>query len=256
MYTPTSGHVVRDPSILKVGSKWWIAHTNISFTATTSFDVASTTDGTNFTFVKSVDMSSVTGNTSDSYAWAPEWFVDTDGSVHVFVSLNAGVPNPFAFGIYETHPTTADMLNWSLPVQMTKVGGGDVQTNIIDPFMVKRGSTYYLWFKDSNQFIQYASSASLTSGYTVQTSGDWAGFGYADPGDGGKTRKEGECLVQLPDGRWLILLDQDGVHMFYSIGDANWTPASWSTPVLLPPIQSGKFIPQHGTVVSLTNGYP
>lgn len=252
-YTPTSGHVVRDPSIVKIGATWWVAHTNISFTASTSFDIAMSIDGVNFTYVTSVDCSSVTGNTASSFAWAPEWFVDIDGSVHVLAALNSAVtPN---FSIYEMHPTSSDFTSWSTPVMLTSVGGGSVQANIIDPFMVRVGTTYNLWFKASDQTIQYASSQSLTSGYTVLTSGNWAGFAYPDPADQFKTRKEGECLYQLPDGRWMILLDQDGVHMFYSIGDANWTPSSWTQPVLLPPIRNGQFIPQHGTVIPVS-GYP
>ena len=252
-YTPTSGHVVRDPSIVKIGGTYWLAHTNTSFTSTTTFDIARSDDGVNFTYVTSVDCSAVTGNTVNSFAWAPEWFIDTDGSVHVLISASSAVtPN---FSIYEVHPMDAAFDVWSTPVMLTALGGGSVQANIIDPFMVKIGSTYNLWFKDSNQFIQYASSQSLLSGYTVLTTGNWAGFAYPDPNDANKTRKEGECLYQLPDGRWVILLDQDGVHMFYSIGDVNWTPSSWSTPALLPPIRNGQFIPQHGTVIPV-QGYP
>lgn len=250
-YTPTAGHVVRDPSIVRIGSTLWLAHTNESFAPGHTFDIAKSTDnGATWSFVAEVECASIVGDDGNSSTWAPEWFVDTDGSVHVIVSLNY-TGSTHGFSLYEVHPISADFTTWSSPVELQDNAGSFVQFNIIDAYIVKRAGVYYLWYKASNDgTIQYASSSSLLSGYTVQTSGDWAGFAAADPANG-ITKKEGPCLVELPDGRWLMFLDNEGRNMFYSVGDANWSPSSWSAPVLLPSINGGKFKPQHGSVIQI-----
>lgn len=248
-YTPTAGHVVRDPSIVRIGSTLWLAHTNESFAPGHTFDIAKSEDGgATWSFVTEVECSSIVGDNDDSNTWAPEWFVDVDGSVHVIVSLK-GTSSTQGFSLYEVHPTNAGFTTWSAPDELLNVSGSQVAFNIIDAFIVKRGSTYFLWYKASNDgTIQYASSAALLTGYTVQTSGNWAGFAAADP-DNGITKKEGPALIALPDGTWLIYLDNEGRNMFYSIGTSDWS--SWSAPVLLPAINGGKFKPQHGTVIQL-----
>ena len=237
-YTPNN--VVRDPSIVKIGSTWWVAHSNVNFAATTSFDIAKSTDGHNFTYVMSVDCSSMTGNDANSAVWAPEWFVDDDESVHVFMALRSTASSGNFF-IYEVHPTNSEFTSWSAPAGLHSTPAA------IDPYMVKRNGRYYLWWKDAGQFIQHSSSTSLLSGYTQDTSGDWAGFG---------TPREGPFLYELPNGTWMILLDNNGNGMYYSIGNANWDAGSWSAPALLPPIQGGKFVLQHGSVVKLTGSFP
>lgn len=231
-YTPTSGHVVRDPSIAKINGVWWIVHTNVSFAASTTFDLATSTDGVNYTYVTSVDCSAIVGNDSNSAVWAPEWFVDDDGSVHVFMALRGTGVTGTNFFIFETHPTNAGYTTWSTPTALSSTPAA------IDPFMVKRNGTYYLWWKDTAERIQHSSSSSLLTGYTTDTTGDWAGFG---------TPKEGPALYQLPNGTWTILLDKDGHGIYYSTGTSDWS--TWSAPVLLPPINGGKFVPQHGTVL-------
>jgi hypothetical protein len=85
--------------------------------------------------------------------------------------------------------------------------------------VVKREGTFYLWYKnETTKYIEYASSTSLTSGYTVVESGDWAGWGSG---------LEGMTLVHLEPDTWRIYFDDYNNDVFYwSESDDGW--ATWS----------------------------
>jgi len=190
VYTPVSPSIVRDPSIMKSGGLYWVAHTN-NFGGTT-FDVISSPDLSNWTLVQSVDMSAVTGV---NRVYAPEWFVDTDGSIHIFVttSIDTGV----SYQIHEVHPTNAAMTTWSTPVTVTGTG---IPASAIDPFILKLGSNYQLWYSNqpTNSFIEVATSTSLTSGYTALHTGDWNSWGNTI---------EGPNIVQTGTNTYRLYVD-------------------------------------------------
>ena len=84
-YTPPSG-LIRDPSIMKhTDGRYYVVYT-VNWTGT-QFGIASSTNLTNWTFVRNVSVPlSGIHNT-----WAPEWFIDpADSSVNVIVSLSTG----------------------------------------------------------------------------------------------------------------------------------------------------------------------
>ena len=220
-------YVIRDPSIFKhTDGKYYICYTNNNispqnFTGT-RFGVASSPDLAAWTHICWVDFGGA------SYVWAPEWFIDDDGSVHVFVAVD--------FSIREIHPTNSSFTAWSSPVTIT---GTDFPVYMIDPYMVKLGGTYYLWYKNEvsgQKYIEYASSSSLTNGYTVIKSGDWAGWG----------QKEGECLVRLDDQIWRIYFNDIIGATYYSDSYDNWQ--TWTAKVLLTDDQPDLVI-GHGTVI-------
>jgi hypothetical protein len=190
-YYPAGTHC-QEPCIMRYGGAWWLCYTqnpqDHSETEIT-FGVAKSDDLVNWTFVTSVDMTGIAGV---YHVWAPDWFVDpADDSVHVFVACNTTSHMVNGFKIYEVHPTNAAMTLWSAPVEVTGVG---FPASLIDPFVQKVGNTYQLWYKDNlEELVEVATSNSLTSGYTVVKTGDWAGWG---------TKTEGSCLVELPDGKW------------------------------------------------------
>jgi hypothetical protein len=190
VYTPVSPSIVRDPSIMKSGGLYWVAHTN-NFGGTT-FDVISSPDLSNWTLVQSVDMSAVTGV---NRVYAPEWFVDTDGSIHIFVttSIDTGV----SYQIHEVHPTNVAMTTWSTPVTVTGTG---IPVSAIDPFILKLGSNYQLWYSNqpTNSFIEVATSTSLTSGYTALHTGDWNSWGNTI---------EGPNIVQTGTNTYRLYVD-------------------------------------------------
>ncbi len=217
VYNPAA---LRDPSIVFHSNKWWVAYTNDSGGAVHQFSVASSDDLLTWAFVANVDMTGIAGAYS---VWAPEFFVDDDG-LHVLVAVSTGGVWT-NFQIYETHPTNATLTAWSAPVKLNVTG----KANIIDPFLVKRGGTYYLWYKQQTDptYIEYASSATLTGTYTVVQSGDWAGWGSGI---------EGQSLVQVDADTWRLYFDDyigigtPGNGIFWSESSDDW--ATWSAPVI------------------------
>ena len=221
-YHPASTHC-QEPSIIYHGGFYWVCYTqnpNDSSETETTFGVIKSADLKNWTAVASVDMSSIS---SVHHVWAPEFFIDpADDSVHVFVTCNAEVSTVNNFKIYEVHPTDTGMTTWSTPVEVT----GDFPSSVIDVFVHKIDSTYYLWYKNNGtEFVCFATSTSLTSGYVTQKSGDWAGWGSAI---------EGPCVVELPDGRWRIYLQKYvmspySATIYYSESTSAAIEGTWST---------------------------
>src|ERR1039458_739385 len=82
VYTRASGGILRDPSVAKIGSTYYVAYTAYASGGSTSqaWEIASSPDMFNWTLLTSVPNS--LGGTNN---WAPEFFIDTDGSVHVFL---------------------------------------------------------------------------------------------------------------------------------------------------------------------------
>lgn len=250
-YVPHTGNVVRDPSMfydlagtLGTVRRWWLAHTNVTGVGTsTSFDVAySDDDGQSWTYNATVDCTGISGI---NRCWAPEWFVDHDGTVHVLFA--ASTDNANTFDIYERH--TTDGSTFSAP---SKVTGLDAGAYLIDPFMVYTGGGYYLWVRYSaaggggGEARVYKSSSPF-SGYSTWRSGTWQGFGG--------TIFEGHSVILLNTGVWRDFADQlpgGTVGIKYSDQTAgDWTGSgstTWSTPTIVA-IANDTYVPRHGTVV-------
>lgn len=233
-------NLTRDPSITYYGGKYWVAHTHaISGGNLRDFYLTSSTDLINWSAPISVDTSAAQSGVIET--WAPEWFLDPAdsglSSVHVFVMVRGLDTN---HQIYEIHPTAADFSTWSTPVLITITG----QSNVLDPFVVYKGSSYYLWFKDeATHYICYASSTTLTGTYTVQESGDWAGWGQP---------QEGPALLNLGGSpeRWRIYMDDyqsslTAGQLYYSDSTDDW--ANWTARVAINTPGQAK----HGTMIQV-----
>jgi len=147
--TPTG--LIRDPSVIKVSGTYWMVHTD-NTTASGTIGLASSPDGVSWSYVALV--STGQGAVHD---WAPEWFQDTDNSLHVLFSSDAiGGGNK---AIYELHPTDSSMLNWSSSTLVF-----NKSSVVIDPFVEVIGGTYYLWYSQGG--LGYATSSSLLGTYT------------------------------------------------------------------------------------------
>jgi len=223
----TSGD--RDPSLTFRNGTYWMAATQIASGGT--FDVWYATDPTeadNWTHTV-VD---VGGIGTVYYTWAPEWFIDpteADGYGQVHIIFAATVHNDLGgpFRLYEIHPMNRAMSAWSTPVEVT---GTSLPVDQIDPFMVYApevgtpGKPYKLWYKQNDGgVIEYMESASLTSGYSVAKSGNWAGWQQG-------RSIEAICLVRLDDGSWRAYFNENAgletVGNFYSDSLDGW--ATWS----------------------------
>ena len=109
------------------------------------------------------------------FSWAPEWFIDQDGTVYLYLSRQL---DDYEWRIYWTKPTSADLTSWA-PVQ--RLGGDMADRGGIDPSVVRDGDVYYLAYRNygaggGTDCIEIATGSSPTS-FSLYKTGDWAGWG-------------------------------------------------------------------------------
>lgn len=307
------GGFFRDPSIIFYKGAWYIVYTNnfMNSVVIPQFSIARSYDLINWTHLGEISISAISGWYN---AWAPEWFIDTDDTLHVFIAVSIGSPTT-NFQIYETHPLNDNWLTpcvaisgitesgttatattttnhgfsvgqsviitgvnnanyngtftiasvptsttftftaassagsgsggqcninyWSTPVKIT---GTSFPADVIDPYVVKTGGTYYLFMKnqDANANLMVYSSTSLTSGYTILN-------GNVTPNG---QNMEGACVLQIDSTTWRLYADQrtdqgmrymESTNLFVSWGSINSlvrSPGIWN----------------HGTIIRITDG--
>lgn len=168
--------------------------------------------------------------------WAPEWFVDGDGSVSVIVSLSSG----HGFTPHLLTAADASLRSWNAMIPMAGLGPNLFALNplgYIDTTLVRHAGRYFAFTKnETTKFIELACAFNPTGPYLVVASGDWAGWG---------TLREGPSVVRLDDGGWRIFFDAytEGKY-FYS--DSHDDFRTWTAPRELPGL-SGTI--RHGTVL-------
>lgn len=251
-YTPPPGSNLRDPSIISHRGRYYICHTAGNFGAVDHFSVLVSDDLASWTHLADVSMAAL-GNVR--WTWAPEWFLDDDGSLHVLVSASQTERITVKHTIYELHPRDAsDLTQWSDPVP---VEGPDafppwtdeeIFVGTYDPYVVKRGSTYWMFFFNvRSSCIELARSTNtLTGPYHPVRTGNWQGIG---------AYKEGPTVMYLGGGRWRMIF-ADAIYSYVSYTDStnNWT--TWTTPqrVGLPGAPTN-FTVNHGTLLLPPGGW-
>ncbi len=186
-YKPATG-LLRDPSIMQMpDGTYYVAYTT-GWNGTT-FGIAKSRDLRHWDHVADIG----TGFNGATNVWAPEWFRDSDGSVSIVVSISAsGTKGPFA--AYALKATDVAAGKFSAPIAMA-----GLDNNHIDTFPVKSGDTYYAFTKnETTKTIELASAKSLTGRWTIEKTGDWAGWG---------DWIEGPAVVRLPNNGWRIYFD-------------------------------------------------
>ncbi|MCZ0985443.1 glycoside hydrolase family 43 protein [Streptomyces diastatochromogenes] len=230
-YTPPANRI-RDASVFKhTDGYYYLTYTTHTWQdVSTTIGFARSADRLNWTFLYDYTVSI----TNLSRAWAPEWFVDADGSVNVIVSCST-TDNEWIFTPYLLTATNSGLTSWSSPVALSGIGA-----NHIDTFIVRIGSTYHAFTKNETaKYIEYGTASSLTGPYTITRTGDWAGWG---------SYREGPALVQLDNGGWRIFFDGYGDGSYY-YSDSYDTFATWTAPAKLPGISGTA---RHFTVVKET----
>jgi hypothetical protein len=187
------GLQMRDPSIMFYDNAWWIAHTGCGPTLDNcggdgrhTFTIESSRYGGLWRYWDSV----TAGTGTRPSTWAPEWFIDSDGSVHVFVAYAA---NGTGHRLTEVHALDRDLKSWSAPVTLH----GDFPAEAIDPFVWKIGSTYHMLYS-SGSCIGHAVAEMIQGQWKVTGSGDWAEWGCS---------WEGPFVLDAGGGRWRVYLD-------------------------------------------------
>lgn len=191
VYTPPQG-LLRDPSIMRAADGlYYIVYT--TGWSGTSFGVSRSADLRRWEHVADIELP-VPGL---SNVWAPEWFRDKDGSLKVVLSLSkSGTAGPFA--AYYLEPLRADFSKFSAPVPMR-----GLENNTIDTFVLLHQGRYTAFTKnETSKLIELATAPALAGPWTLEKTGDWAGWGGP---------LEGQSLVPIKsaDGRsgWRIYFD-------------------------------------------------
>ncbi len=211
-YKPAKG-LLRDPSILRADDGYYYIVYTTGWDGQT-FGVARSKDLRSWEHLKDVTID-LPGLTN---VWAPEWFRDTDGKVHIVVSLSkGGTKGPFAPHVLTATDTT--LTNFTAPQPMQ-----GLENNHIDTFTIKDGDRYLAITKnETDKTLELATATSLTGPWTIEKTGNWAGWG---------DWIEGPALapVKDKDGRsgWRIYFDEyRSKDYWYSDsfdGLKTWTP--------------------------------
>jgi hypothetical protein len=166
--------VVRDAWLYDDGGTYWMVYGNTDGAiVTTTLSLAKSVNLKDWEFVGHIDFSEAMANVNMVYAG--KWYIDDSGNPHIIAPVSNDGLNDAGFTLFETHPLDDEFLTWSTPAQIT---GTSLPNNMIDPCLVKKDTTYYLFFKNENtKYIEVASSSSPFSGYTMLHTGNWAGWG-------------------------------------------------------------------------------
>lgn len=180
--------------------------------------------------------------------WAPKWFIDNDGSVHVIFSgtTSSGGPGPFNF--YEIHPQDPANLSgaWSAGVAFT----GDFPGDRLDAFIVRQDDgTYVCVYKNRNvHYLEIATATALTGPYTVRRSGNWSGWG----------NQEGPTLKRLSNGKWRLFFDwpsnEPNNYRWADSLTSDLATTGWTGPLGTYGVVTGNTVLRHGTQFAMTGG--
>ena len=216
-YVGPSGYL-RDPSIMKhTDGKFYVAFTTPPDAGCcgpqTSFAIASSSNLKDWTTVTQVPC----GVAGTKNVWAPEWFKDTDGTIHVLVTLDGKT--------YRYEPTDNTLTKWGAG---TWIGMGP---GVIDTFVVRVGGTYHSFSKGT--YVQHGTASSLDGPWTFDGIQHWPGC------------KEAPAVIDLGTGTWRLYCDAGGSGHEKS-SDSTDMFKTWTTAQTLPVV--GNNI-SHGTVI-------
>jgi len=230
---------VRDPSVVKIGGTWYMAH-GYADPSRKKFAIVSSTDLLTWSRVTEIDVSAATNITR---AWAPELVVD-GADVYVFFTnvVNEGTGLE-AWYIKATNP---GLYTWSAPVKLAwTLDPGKV----MDPVFTRKGDVWYMFFGD-NTYINRATAPSLLGPWTRDKAGDWAGWG---------ANKEAPQIVRVSENLWRLYIDR------YEGTAPNWTYpgyayaestdlTAWTglTPVRMG-VEAQGIVLRHGSFIKLTD---
>ncbi len=233
-YAPPGTDSVRDVNLVQANGQYYAMHTaqgstsgspsGGSFKPSSYFDIASSPDLQNWTWLASVDCSAIVGSNTNSRTWGPKWVAsDVNFGLHVVVALSTGGDSgPFA--PYVVYPTNSSFTTWSTPVALRFAGSPG---NTIDNVIRIVNGTWFQFYKiddrvtQTNDLIEYATATVWNGTYTVQTTGNWAGWSYG---------VEGCSFLQLSNGNYQIYLDRYSAGTGYAYSYTTAFPSgAWST---------------------------
>ena len=200
---PNFATYVRNASLLWHNGLWWLAYSNEKIGGEDeTFGLATSPDLINWTQIGPVTV------TGQKPVWTPNWFVDSDGSVHILVNA-----------VYEMHPTNEAMTAWSAPKELPGMENTALDTVVV----IKAPGEYVAFAKESGgvTYIWKATATALHGTWSAWTKGDWAGWG-----DG----YEAPQVINTGNSPnpWRIYMDRYGQGVTYYSDSADlvtWTTA-------------------------------
>jgi hypothetical protein len=210
-YFPTYQFRDTSPMYDRLTRRYYLAVNSITASSnewkSDRFSIWTSPDGLAWTFV-----TWVIAPGSPTHVWSPDFFVDDDGTVYVIASISQAAGGTVASGTKQFRyalfrcTDTATFGSWTYAGLVsgsafpTDVGGN---INTIDPFMFKRGGTYYvLW---QNQNVTDPAYGTMGIGSSSSILGPYVGGAFSPAVYG-----EGQNLVELPAGsahRYRIYFD-------------------------------------------------
>lgn len=230
---PTNG-IVRDPSILPPSlapdGKWRVACTNHGFSTPTPNNTVDIYAGKAIDALdpapQHVDCSALKTSGTVQWAWAPEWFKDSDGTIYLIISTStySDVNTLMANGAFETWAlpaTNPSLTTWGTP---TKIDLGTPSgLGFIDCYVVKRSSTYHAFSKSGSIKMWTATNFpagpwTLSDVTTTTDAGNAEGPNVTDMG-GGRLRLYYDH-INVADGQLGYVESTDGFASFGSLSYA------------------------------------
>lgn len=200
-------YMVRDPTIVFHKGYYWVAHTSGYYgrhPVYPSFGLLRSKDLLNWTKVGEID-TSIPGMT-DPFTWNPCFFKDSDGSLHVFVSISPINGNTFypvpEMRTYELHPLNDDLTEWSAPAVVELP-----HSNTNEFWAWKDGDTYHA------VYVSFAAHGQL-----VHTTSEHLLTGWGNERILGFHAEEGIFVLKKPDG---------GYRLYSETGNGTATGYMW-----------------------------
>ncbi|MEV3964581.1 glycoside hydrolase [Nocardia sp. NPDC050193] len=228
--TPASGvtdkkGLCRDPSVFRhVDGAYYVVYTTAWDGNTIGF--ARSVDRIVWTFLYeyTIPLPGV------SHTWAPEWFVDGAGTVHIVVSVHDGTA--FRPHLMTATDPSLSAQQWTVPTPLPGITPAPDTPGYIDTTVVLARGRYHAFVKnESTKYVEVAIADDLAGPYEFVRTGNWARWGAP---------REGQCVIRLPDGRWRIYLDAYNLdnpeygRYLYSDTVTDDLLGAWTTPQDLP----------------------
>jgi hypothetical protein len=236
LFAPATG--LRDPSISKIGNKWFMAY-GFHDPTVKQFAVASSPDLINWTTIATLNVSAIPNITQ---AWAPELYVNPENNnVYIFfTSVEAS-----DMEVWYIQATDGTLATWGSATQLSWTSA---PSKAMDPVFTKSGSTWYMFYGDNN-YICRATATSLLGPWTTDKTGDWAGWGI---------NKEAPSIMRLGPSKWRLYIDRyTGTGPNWSYPGYAYTESTdlvnWSTLTALTmgPDNKNNIVLRHGSFIKI-----
>lgn len=207
---------VRDPSVIRYGDTWVVAHT-VAFDGTKTFGMATSTDLHNWTSLGSITVPAISGTPNNT--WAPEWVI-YNGEYYLVLRVSTqsgnyyGTPGPGY--IKCTNPGT--WTNWT---DFTAISG--IGTDWNDCFILERSGTWRIVAVDLD-----AGAGGGSKMVTATSSSPFSGYGTATQIDaawktqiGAGSYFEGPNIVHLGGDNYRLYVQHGNTDKTYFVDSAD-----------------------------------